>query len=169
MSMSEPRFMNRFFSAMVIACGLAACAAPPPPPAPDPMIAVRKKAIEEKKRAIKRSERGKVGSVSLTEGFTRQQTGDALFIDARPEYLYRLGHIPGAISVPRVSGDEAIAAHEARFKAALAGKKTFIVYCTGFLCSDARTVANHLAGFGYSSSILEGGWDAWKASDLPTE
>lgn len=169
MSMSFSRFTNRLLPTMVIACGLAACTAPPPPPAPDPMIAIRKKAIEDKKQAIKRSERGKVGSVSLTEGFTRQQAEDSLFIDARPEYLYRLGHIPGAISLPRVLGDEAIEAHEPELKAALAAKKTFIVYCTGFLCSDARTVANHLASFGYSSSILEGGWDAWKASDLPTE
>jgi rhodanese-related sulfurtransferase len=138
-------------------------------PAPDPEIAVKKEAIAVKKKTAKKSGQGKVVTISLTDGFTKHQSGESLFIDARPAYLFEQGHIAGAISIPRPTCDEAIEAQEQQLKAAIASKKSLVVYCTGFLCADARTVANHLADFGYSSSILEGGWDSWKASELPTE
>lgn len=113
--------------------------------------------------------RGKITSVSLTDAFTMQQSETALILDARPGFFYGLGHLPGAISFPKSHCDELITKHEGEIKAALAAKKTIIVYCTNLLCPDARTVADHLASSGYSSSTLTGGWESWKESGLPTE
>ncbi|HEX7260408.1 MAG TPA: rhodanese-like domain-containing protein, partial [Luteolibacter sp.] len=113
--------------------------------------------------------RGKITSISLTELFALQQAGQVVIYDARPGYFYNLGHLPGAINLPKMNCDAQITKRETEIKAALAAKKTIVVYCTNLLCPDARTVANHLAGFGYSSSVLTGGWDAWKESGLPTE
>ncbi len=113
--------------------------------------------------------RGKVSSISLTDAFTLQQTGKALIYDARPPFYFALGHLPGAINLPKPNCDQQIVKREAEIKAALAAKKTIIIYCTNFACPDARTVAIHLAGFGYSSSTLTGGWDEWKDAGLPAE
>ncbi len=121
------------------------------------------------KKPVLMNGRGKVTSLSLTDLFALQQSGKVLLFDARPGFFYGLGHIAGAISLPKPHCDTQIAAREGEIKAAHAAGKTIVVYCTNLLCPDARTVATHLADFGYSSSVLSGGWDAWKESGLPTE
>ena len=113
--------------------------------------------------------RGKVSSISIENLFTLQQGENVLLFDARPGFFYALGHIPGAISMPKADCDKLINKHEGEIKAAIAAKKTIVVYCTNLLCPDARTVARHLAALGYSSSTLTGGWDSWKEAGLPTE
>lgn len=113
--------------------------------------------------------RGKITSISLTDLFALQQSDKVLLFDARPYFFYSLGRIPGAISLPKQNCDREIEKREAEIKAALAAGKTIVVYCTSATCPDARTVAIHLASYGYSSSTMPEGWDAWKASGLPTE
>ncbi|MES2438177.1 MAG: rhodanese-like domain-containing protein [Verrucomicrobiota bacterium] len=128
--------------------------------APDPAV---------KPKPVRMNGRGKLTSISLTEFFPMQQSGSVLIYDARPGFFYGLGHIPGAINMPKEGCDAQIVKRESEIKAALAAKKTIVVYCTNLLCPDARAVANHLAGYGYSSSILTGGWETWKDSGMPTE
>lgn len=113
--------------------------------------------------------RGKVSSISIPDFFPLQQSGQVLLYDARPHFFYSLGHLPGAISLPISGCDTQIAKREPEIKAALAAKKTIVVYCTNYLCPDARTLATHLADFGHSSSTLTGGWESWKERELPTE
>ncbi len=161
------------------ALALAACAEKPLGPPFDGVAndasldrAMVKKAPSGKpelKKPVLMNGRGKLTSISLTELFALQQSGNVLIYDARPGYFYLLGHIPGAISLPKSDCDAQIAKREAEIKAAIAAKKPIVIYCTNLLCPDARTVANHLAGFGYSSSVLSGGWESWKESGLPTE
>ena len=98
--------------------------------------------------------RGEISSISLEDFFMLQQSGKALIFDARPAFFYDLGHIPGAINLPKNDCDEAIANREAEIKAALAAGKTIVVYCTSLTCPDARTVAIHISGFGYPASDL---------------
>ena len=152
------------FLTATIALGLASCAQPvPQAAAPAPPVAADKK-------PVRMNERGKITSISLTELFALQQADQVLLYDARPGFFYHLGHLPGAISLPKSADcDEQITERKAEIKAALAAKKTIVIYCTNLTCPDARTVAIHLAGFGYSSSTLTGGWEAWKESGLPTE
>jgi rhodanese-related sulfurtransferase len=115
------------------------------------------------------SQRGKVTSISLTDAFSLQQSDGALIYDARPRFHYSLGHIPGAHSMPKGSCEEEILVRRSELDAAVKAKKTIIVYCTNFLCADARNVAAHLALNGYSSAVMSGGWESWKESGLPTE
>ena len=122
-----------------------------------------------KPKPVRMNGRGKLTSISLQDFFTLQQSGEVLIYDARPGFFYGLGHIPGAISMPKADCDAQIAKREAEIKAAVAAKKPIVVYCTNLLCPDARAVATHLADFGYSSSILTGGWETWKDSGMPTE
>jgi rhodanese-related sulfurtransferase len=111
----------------------------------------------------------KITSISLPDLFTLQQSGRVLLYDARPGFYYHLGHLPGALSLPKSGCDVQIAQRQTQIKAALAAKKTIVIYCTNLACPDARTVAAHLANLGYPCSTLTGGWEAWKESGLPTE
>ncbi|MBX3742724.1 MAG: hypothetical protein KF712_17195 [Akkermansiaceae bacterium] len=155
---------------VAMACVIASCA-PSQAPAPAPSAAKpeeTKPPAPEKKR-LPASQRGEVSSISLTKLFELQQSGNVLIYDARPSVFYREGHIPGAISVPKSVAEEAIRVRDPELKAAKAAGKPIVVYCTGILCADARTVARLLASAGYSSSTFSGGWDEWKSAGLPTE
>lgn len=151
---------------LAAAIGISACT----PAAPEaPMQKVEAPAAKPKPKPVRMNGRGKVSSISLTDFFALQQSGDVLIFDARPGFFYNLGHIPGAISLPKPDCDAQIVKREAEIKAAIAANKPIVVYCTNLLCPDARTVANHLASFGYSCSTFGGGWDSWKESGMPTE
>lgn len=125
--------------------------------------------VVAKRDAARLNGRGKVTSIELTDFYALQQSGKVLVYDARPGFFYQLGHLPAAVHLPKSGCDEQIVKQEADIKAALAAQKTIVVYCTNRLCPDARTVAIHLADFGYSAAVLEGGWENWKETGLPTE
>jgi len=164
--------MNRLRNAFiptVLALALAACAGPvktAPTPAPEKAAQAEKPKF---KKPVRMNGRGKLTSISLEQVFALQQSDRALIYDARPGFFYQLGHIPGAINLPKNGCDEAIHDREGEIKAALAAGKTIIVYCTSITCPDARALANHISGFGYPASIFTGGWDAWKDAGMPTE
>ncbi len=159
------------FKLLVIAgaIGVSACTPPPAPEAPVKQVAAPVAKPKPKPKPVLMNSRGKVSSISLTDFFALQQSGEVLIFDARPAFFYNLGHIPGAISLPKTDCDAQIVKREAEIKAAIAAGKPIVVYCTNLLCPDARTVASHLASFGYSSSTFGGGWDSWKESGMPTE
>jgi rhodanese-related sulfurtransferase len=167
--------MNRLPTASVLTVAgfvLVSCTEPAanPPTAP---AAPPRTTAESPKPAFKKKPRmngrGEITSISLEQFFELHQSGKALVFDARPAFFYGLGHIPGAVHLPKGDCDEAIHRREAEIKAALAEGKTLVVYCTSITCPDARTVARHLSGFGYPSSIFSGGWDAWKDAGMPVE
>lgn len=126
-------------------------------------------AAAAKPEPLRMNKRGKVSAVSLPDLFALQQSGKVLLYDARPGFFYGLGHIPGAISLPKANCEEQIARRETEIRAALAAHKTIVVYCTRMTCPDARSVAIRLADAGYSCSSLPGGWESWKDSGLPAE
>jgi rhodanese-related sulfurtransferase len=155
----------RAITAFLFALALTACVQPPPQPATKPAPAEK----PQYKKPPRMNGRGELTSISLEQVFQLQQSGKALIYDARPAFFYGLGHIPGAINLPKNNCDEAIHQREGEIKAALATGKTIIVYCSSITCPDARTVAVHLSGFTFPASIFSGGWDAWKDAGLPTE
>lgn len=153
-------------------CALAACAAKTKPAEPTTPKGVPKPAAEEKsdyKKPVRMNGRGEVTSISLEKFFELQQSGKVLVYDARPTVFHAIGHIPGAISLPKHNCDASIAKREGEIKTALKDGKTIVVYCTSMTCPDARTVAIHISGFGYPVSVFSGGWDAWKEAGMPTE
>lgn len=154
-------------SISLLALVFASCVEPQVPAAiPSEAAAPEKPAFKKQPRM---HDRGRISSLSLEEFFTLHQSGKALVFDARPGFFYSLGHIEGAIHLPKTNCDEQIHQRDAEIKAALAAGKTLVVYCSGPGCPDARTVATHLSGFGHPVSIFSGGWDAWKKADLPAE
>lgn len=170
--------MSRLPNAIAFAaagCLMVSCTEPssnplPAPAAPTGVPADTRQAAEPAfKKKPRMNGRGEVNSISLEQFFELHQSGKALVFDARPGFFYNLGHIPGAVHLPKGNCDEEIHKREAEIKAALASGKTLVVYCTSLTCPDARTVARHLSGFGYPASIFSGGWDAWKEAGMPVE
>ncbi|MGC4014298.1 MAG: rhodanese-like domain-containing protein [Luteolibacter sp.] len=113
--------------------------------------------------------RGRVSVIEMSALFTLQQDGKVLVYDVRPSFVHGFGHLAGAISWPRGSFDEDYARHEPEMRAALAANKDVVLYCTDAACPDSRAVAARLAEKGFSVSVLEGGYNAWKDAGMPVE
>ena len=108
------------------------------------------------------------GDLSLPHFLALVQSGKLLILDARPAVFYRLGHVPGALSVPR----EEFPAAYARIKARLEGRRTepIVVYCSDDSCEDSRLVQAALLKMGYGRvAVFPGGWSEWNDAGLPKE
>ena len=160
---------------LALALTLAACATMPPRQAHVRGGPLRTHGVTapdakpEYKKPVRMNGRGTLISISLGDFFALQQAGKALIYDARPAFFYHLGHVPGAANLTKTRCDDQVVAREAEIKGALAQGKTIVVYCSGITCPDARTVAIHIAGFGYPAAIFAGGWEAWQDAALPGE
>jgi rhodanese-related sulfurtransferase len=103
--------------------------------------------------------------ISYEEALALFQAGDALFVDARHEFDYNLGHIKGAINLPlkefELKKDRLID----RSKDAL-----LVTYCDGAECNSSIELAAKLRETGFTNvRIFFGGWSEWEAHRLPTE
>lgn len=156
---------------LAAACAIPACA--PTPRGTQPSKPARSTAETparpESTQATPKIAPGRVSTISMEDFFLLHESGKTLLFDARPTLIYRLGHIPGAINLPKNRCDEVIAVRNGEIRNALAAGKTIVVYCTGTTCPDAHTVAMHLSGSGHPASVFPGGWDSWKEAGLPVE
>ncbi len=163
----------RFITALLaMALAHTACAPKPQPRADDQPVHILNQATNPKpktKKPVRMNGRGELSSISLEEMFALQGSGNALIFDARPGYLFHIGHIPGAESLPKSDCENSIAKIDERLKSAVAAGKPIVVYCSGIMCPDARTVAIHISGYGHPAKIFSGGYDAWKKAGLPTD
>jgi len=92
-------------------------------------------------------------------------SGEALFVDARHEYDYKLGHIKGAVNLPLKELDT----HSAVY-AGWPKDKLLIVYCDGAECNSSVELAKKLSAAGFTNvKIFFGGWTEWQANNDPTE
>jgi len=86
-------------------------------------------------------------------------------LDARPEIFHRLGHIPGAVSLPREDFEHAYSQHQDL----LSDKSALVaVYCSSSSCEDSELVRDALRKLGYThATVFKGGWSEWTAAGLP--
>ena len=156
---------------LAMALAHTACAPKPQPRGDDQSAHILNQSTNPEpktKKPVRMNGRGDISSISLEEMFAHQGSGNALIFDARPAYLFHLGHIPGAESLPKSGCENSIAKMDERLKSAVTTGKPIIVYCSGLLCPDARSVAIHISGYGHPAKIFSGGYDAWKKAGLPT-
>ena len=98
------------------------------------------------------------------------QDGSHIIVDARPDLFWEIGHIPGAISLPRADFDSAFPSHESTLRSAIKQGKAIILYCADRHCPDAGKLARMLEQKGFQNLLLfEEGWDAWEKSGLKVE
>ena len=104
--------------------------------------------------------------VSLEEARDLHQSGQALFLDARPDIWFEMGHIKGAGNLPA----EAIEANLARVLDGVPKDRPIVTYCDGETCELSHDLAIVLLERGYSDvRVLINGWTVWSESGLPVE
>jgi rhodanese-related sulfurtransferase len=81
-------------------------------------------------------------------------------VDVREAEDYAKGHIPGAVNVPKERWHEAKGLHK---------NKTNVVYCYTQQCHLAANACVQFAAMDYPVMELEGGFAAWKQSELEIE
>jgi len=97
-----------------------------------------------------------------------ERTGKAIILDARPEVFHQLGHVPGAISLPR--DDFEISYRKQRFLLERDKSKLIAIYCSDSSCEDSQMVANALVKLAYTNvAIFKGGWSDWTQARIPEE
>ena len=103
--------------------------------------------------------------VSPEEAESLFVAGKALFVDARSEFDFRLGHIRGAVNLPLKS-----AVAEAELLRGVSKDRLIITYCDGQNCNSSIDLAARLYARGFRTvKIFFGGWEEWQARGLPVE
>jgi rhodanese-related sulfurtransferase len=98
--------------------------------------------------------------------FVENHTG--LILDARPEIFHRLGHVPGALSLPREDFENGYAILKARLESNQ--NQPIAVYCSSSSCEDSHLVEKALIKLGYTNvAVFSGGWSAWTDAGLSQE
>lgn len=103
--------------------------------------------------------------ISYEEAFTFYTAKEALFVDARHEYDFSLGHIKGSVNLPLKEYEEKLSVLNG-----IAKDRIIVTYCDGEECNSSIELAKKLAGAGFTKvKIFFGGWREWQSHDLPTE
>lgn len=92
------------------------------------------------------------------------ETQQALFIDSRHEFDFRLGHIRGALNMP-------VAEFEKRdsLLTRIPSDTLIVVYCDGAECNSSFELAGKLYVRGFKNvRIFFGGWQDWTTNNLPS-
>lgn len=104
--------------------------------------------------------------LGLEETFRAYQSGEAVFLDARPRSEFEKGHISGAFSLPEYKFDEVYFT----ISELLAIEMYLIVYCQGEDCDESMIVSQRLLEMGYKRvDIFLGGWPEWENAGHPVE
>ncbi|MBU1041212.1 MAG: rhodanese [Proteobacteria bacterium] len=104
------------------------------------------------------------GEIALKDAAMLFLSGRAVFLDARSDFEYQLGHIQGAINLPVRN----FASEFQDIKPRLAGKDAVIAYCDGAGCPLSHALAKHLREAGVKNVyVLKNGWSLWQAEKLP--
>ena len=94
------------------------------------------------------------------------QKGRHLFLDARSEKDYQLGHIPGAMSLPQAAYEQYLVG----FQGFLTPEQPIVVYCSGLECDESLLLAVELKRMGMTNIVLyAGGFEKWRAAGYPVE
>jgi rhodanese-related sulfurtransferase len=103
-------------------------------------------------------------SINLEQAYKLYTMG-MIFIDARDEYEYKMGHIKNSINLSVYEFD--------KYKNVLSGiskSQTIVCYCGGTDCALSTELANKLFSLGYRNNyIFTGGWEQWKTTGYPME
>jgi len=103
--------------------------------------------------------------ISLEKAKELYESKDALFIDARHNFEYRMGHIHGSINIALNTIDTNRIQLENIPK-----EKTLIIYCDGVECNSSIELAFKLMDLKYTNiKIFFGGWEEWKKNNYPVD
>ena len=101
------------------------------------------------------AERGAMEQVPPEELIRRVRRGEVTVLDVRPEEEYRVGHIPGAQSIPLTELKRRIAE--------LPRDREVVAYCRGPYCVLAVEAVALLQAKGFTALRMEAGVPEWQA------
>ncbi|KAB2903085.1 MAG: metalloregulator ArsR/SmtB family transcription factor [Burkholderiaceae bacterium] len=107
------------------------------------------------------SARDALAPVSRDELLSLLRDGAVTLIDVRPEHEFKLGHLPGALSIPL----HELEAHLAQ----LPKQHDIVAYCRGPYCVLSFEAVAWLRARGYRVRRLVDGFPEWKAAGLEVE
>jgi 3-mercaptopyruvate sulfurtransferase SseA len=104
-------------------------------------------------------------AINITEARQLFEQGNALFLDARHDEDFMLGHISGARSLPL----EALE-NQPQILSGIPKDALLVTYCGGEDCASSTDLAYKLAAQGYTNvRIFFAGWREWLQHNLPVE
>jgi rhodanese-related sulfurtransferase len=128
-----------------------------------PRSMVRKERVEKESSDL--NEPQGVPAITLSQAYDLFQRHKAVFLDARHESEYRLGHIKGAISLPFNEFEK----HAVQL-GGLPVDTTLVTYCDGGECDLSMKLAFELSQKGFRRvKVYYGGWAEWVSSNHPIE
>jgi rhodanese-related sulfurtransferase len=103
--------------------------------------------------------------ISLEKAKDLYESRGALFVDARHDFEYKMGHIHGAINIALKEIDT----HRIRLEGT-PKEKMLIVYCDGVECNSSIELALKLMELKFTNvKVFFGGWQEWKAKNFPID
>jgi rhodanese-related sulfurtransferase len=107
----------------------------------------------------------KLEMISLDKAKELYESHDALFIDSRHEFEYKMGHIHGSINIALNKIDTDHVQLESIPK-----EKMLVIYCDGVECNSSIELAVKLLDLKYTNvKIFFGGWQEWKKNNYPID
>jgi rhodanese-related sulfurtransferase len=103
--------------------------------------------------------------ISIEKAKELYESQGALFVDARHDFEYKMGHIHGAINIALKEIDT----HRIRLEGT-PKEKMLIVYCDGVECNSSIELALKLMELKFTNvKVFFGGWQEWKTNNLPID
>ncbi len=97
--------------------------------------------------------KARVIEIDAANAIMRKTKGDTVFLDVREPNEWNLGHVPGAVHIPRGQ-------LEGKVEGVVGREKNIVVYCAGG--SRSALAADTLRQMGYEHvSSLKGGFRGW--------
>jgi rhodanese-related sulfurtransferase len=105
-------------------------------------------------------------AITLSQAMADFQAHNTIFLDARLEVDYKIGHIPKALSLPFEEFEQ----YYPEVEPLLSKDKNIITYCDGTECETSLFLARLLKERGFENlKIFFGGWSEWEKAGLPVE
>ena len=121
----------------------------------------QKKITEENKETIAFTE---PKAITIEQAYTLYNK-DVIFVDARDETDFLVGHITNSINIPFDDFDN----HKQKLEL-LSKEKPMVIYCAGTDCDLSILLGNLLFEQGYKQVyIFFGGWNEWLNAKYPVE
>ena len=103
--------------------------------------------------------------ISLEKAKDLYKSQGVLFIDARHDFEYKMGHIHGAINIALKEIDT----HRNQLEG-IPKEKMLVVYCDGVECNSSIELALKLMELKFTNvKVFFGGWQEWKANNFPID
>ncbi|MBK1792611.1 rhodanese-like domain-containing protein [Persicirhabdus sediminis] len=107
-----------------------------------------------------------VHAVTIDQLYAMLASDAVYLVDARPSFVYRLGHINGSVNRSVRSLKRHRDAWMAEISQANKEGKQIVIYCLNENCPDAHRFASEVTAAGVPCSVYVNGWEEWKSAGL---